>query len=140
MIKQLHIIFSVILTMVLLNVGSGVTLECCTHTGAVSQVTLHDDCCDLHDCDDTSHCMVVGHFQLSPTVSVKRTTVDFHVLQPVLIPLYNFVFRSPQLSLWDKRVFNMECQKWIPPRAYLKLLRTLQIWFFYYLYFICQKI
>lgn len=73
--KCSYILLSVLLSVMLLFMGSGVTFMRCAHTGTVKMMTaLSGDnlggMADM-DCSMTSKCMSVTHVELSPTVAAQ---------------------------------------------------------------------
>lgn len=129
--KCSYILLSVVLTVTLLFMGSGVTFMRCAHTGTVRMMTALSGnslggMADT-DCSMTSKCMSVTHIELSPTTSAQSVTYDFHVVQPLLAILPSLV------AEWLTPTENKAVAQFIPvvwkspPRDYLSLIRVLLI-------------
>lgn len=129
--KCSYILLSVLLSVMLLFMGSGVTFMRCAHTGTVKMMTaLSGDnlggMADM-DCSMTSKCMSVTHVELSPTVAAQSVDYDFHVVQPLLALLPSLV-AAWLVPTEDKAVERFVPVAWkSPPRDYLNLIRVLLI-------------
>lgn len=126
--KFCHICLSVLLSMTILSVGSGVNIMRCAHTGTVKIMTLLDsDGMGDMSCNMNSSCMTIEHVELSPTNMAQTITYDFHVMQPILAILPSLVAGWP-VPTKHKAVTQFTPPVWkSPPRAYLNTLRVLLI-------------
>ena len=129
--KILHILLSVLLSITILFIGSGVNFMRCAHTGTVRIMTaIGGDGMggmDDMDCSMSSKCMSVTHIELSPTITAQSVTYDFHVLQPVLAVLPCLVAEWLQTETCKSLVQPVIVVWKSPPRAYLNLIRVLLI-------------
>lgn len=121
-----RIAVSAILAMTILLFGAGVNVAHCAHSDVAKVLTADDGCCDENDCDRPSGCMVIEHFQLSPTPVTQRTVYDFHITQAGTT-----VFGGIPAQ-WFRPATAMTARAYtrhvpLPPRAYLSLIRILQI-------------
>ena len=126
--KFSHICLSLLLSMTLLFVGSGVDIMRCAHTGTVRIMTmLNNNGMDDMSCDMNSSCMTVEHFELSPTNMAQTVSYDFHVIQPLLAILPGLVAEW-LVPTENKAVAQFVPQVWkSPPRDYLNFIRVLLI-------------
>ena len=123
-----HIGLSLLLSILLLFIGSGVNILHCTHTGAVKIMSvlgseeMHDEHCNRNSC-----CMTMEHVELSPTDMAHAVTHDFHVLQPVLALLPCLISEWLQPTT-QKTYYEYAHVTWkYPPRDYLNFIQTLLI-------------
>lgn len=128
--KLSHIFLAVLLSVIILFIGSGVNIMRCAHSGTVKVMTaigVNSIGEDNADCCMTSHCMTVTHVELSPTTAAQQVVTDFHIIQPLLAVLPSMViewlrpavcktFVQPTRAVWKS-----------PPRAYLNFIRVLII-------------
>ena len=126
--KFSHIGLSVLLSILLLFIGSGVNIIHCTHTGAVKIMTLlsseemHDEHCSMNSC-----CMTLEHVELSPTDMAHVVTHDFHVVQPLLAILPCLISEWLQ-STTHKTDYRYVHVAWkYPPRDYLNFIQVFLI-------------
>jgi hypothetical protein len=126
--KFCHISLSVLLSMMLLFIGSGVNFMRCAHTGTVTLMSpFGSDAMDGMSCDMNADCMTMEHIELSPTSMAQTITYDFQVLQPLIAALPNLVAEWLEPVVHEKADFFFP-QVWKgPPRDYLNLLRVLLI-------------
>lgn len=126
--KLCHISLSVLLSMALLFIGSGVTITRCAHTGTLKVMTVFNSGgMDDMSCDMNSSCMTTEHFELSPTNMAQTVTYDFHVFQPLLAILPSLVAEWLVPSE-HKAVSQFVPQVWkSPPRDYLNFIQVLLI-------------
>ena len=126
--KFCHIIMSVLLSVILLFAGSGITITQCAHTGTIKVMSaLNTGAMDDMSCDMNSSCMNTTRVELSPTDIAQNVSYDFCVIQPVLAVLPQLVATwlvptdtKPQVQ------YAQEVSK-SPPRAYLNMIQVLQI-------------
>lgn len=134
--KFCHISLSVLLSMALLLIGSGVNIMRCAHTGTVKIMTVLNSSAmgsmnsvgmDGMSCGMNSHCMSMEHVELSPTVMAQTVNYDFHVIQPLLAILPSLVAEW-QVPIENKAVSQFTPQVWkSPPRDYLNFIQVLLI-------------
>ena len=126
--KFSHICLSLLLSMTLLFIGSGITITRCAHTGTLKVMTVfNSNSMGDMGCDMNSSCMTTEHFELSPTNMAQTVTYDFHVMQPLLAVLPSLVaeWLVPTERKADSQFIP---QVWkSPPRDYLNFIRVLLI-------------
>ena len=122
---------SVLLSMTILFVGSGINIMRCAHTGTVKVLTAisdkHLSGMDDMGCSMTSKCMSVTHFELSPTMTAQTVSYDFHALQPLLaiLPCLVAEWSQPTTSKATVQPFHLVWKS--PPRDYLNFIQILLI-------------
>ncbi len=124
--KSVNILLSILLSVMIVWIGSGVLMTVCEHTGNISVAekmrTRH--CND----PDASHCMKMQLVKLSPTNTVQTA---IHHLQPIQLSLLPQLATSctllplPVLTKAPERILAYCWHS--PPRQYLHLLTTLLI-------------
>ena len=126
--KFSHICLSLLLSMTLLFIGSGITITRCAHTGTLKVMTVfNSNSMGDMGCDMNSSCMTTEHFELSPTNMAQTVTYDFHVMQPLLAVLPSLVAEW-LVPTERKAVSQFVPQVWkSPPRDYLNFIRILLI-------------
>ena len=126
--KFSHICLSLLLSMTLLFIGSGITITRCTHTGTLKVMTVFNSgVMDDMSCNMNSSCMTTEHFELSPTNMAQTVTYDFHVMQPLLAILPSLVAEW-LVPTENKAVVQFIPQVWkSPPRDYLNFIQVLLI-------------
>ena len=126
--KFSHICLSLLLSMTLLFIGSGITITRCAHTGTLKVMTVfNSNSMGDMGCDMNSSCMTTEHFELSPTNMAQTVTYDFHVMQPLLAVLPSLVAEW-LVPTERKAVSQFVPQVWkSPPRDYLNFIRVLLI-------------
>ena len=126
--KFSHICLSLLLSMTLLFIGSGITITRCAHTGTLKMMTVfNSNSMGDMGCDMNSSCMTTEHFELSPTNMAQTVTYDFHVMQPLLAVLPSLVAEW-LVPTERKAVSQFVPQVWkSPPRNYLNFIRVLLI-------------
>ena len=126
--KFSHICLSLLLSITLLFIGSGITITRCAHTGTLKVMTVfNSNSMGDMSCDMNSSCMTTEHFELSPTNMAQTVTYDFHVMQPLLAVLPSLVaeWLVPTERKADSQFIP---QVWkSPPRDYLNFIRVLLI-------------
>ena len=126
--KICHIILSVLLSLMLLFIGSGVNVMHCSHTGSVKVMTvLNSGGMGDMSCGMNADCMTVEHVELSPTNMAQSVSYDFHVFQPLLAILPSLVSEWMQPTT-NKAMVRFTRVVWkSPPRDYLNLIQVLLI-------------
>ena len=126
--KFSHICLSLLLSITLLFIGSGITITRCAHTGTLKVMTVfNSNSMGNMSCDMNASCMTTEHFELSPTNMVQTVTYDFHVMQPLLAVLPSLVAEW-LVPTERKAVSQFVTQVWkSPPRDYLNFIRVLLI-------------
>jgi len=126
--KLCHISLSVLLSVMLLFIGSGVNVMHCSHTGTVKVMTvLNSGGMGDMSCGMNADCMSVEHVELSPTNMAQSISYDFHAFQPLLALLPSLVAEWPVLTE-DKAVVQFVDVVWkSPPRDYLNFIQVLLI-------------
>ena len=126
--KLCHISLSVLLSVMLLFIGSGVNVMHCSHTGTVKVMTvLNSGGMGDMSCGMNADCMSVEHVELSPTNMAQSISYDFHAFQPLLALLPSLVAEWPVLTE-NKAVVQFVDVVWkSPPRDYLNFIQVLLI-------------
>ena len=126
--KFSHICLSLLLSMTLLFIGSGITITRCAHTGTLKVMTVfNSNSMGNMSCDMNASCMTTEHVELSPTNMAQIVTYDFHVMQPLLAVLPSLVAEW-LVPTERKAVSQFVTQVWkSPPRDYLNFIRVLLI-------------
>ena len=129
--KFCHISMSLLLSLTLLFIGSGINITRCAHTGTVKVMTMFsiDAMGGMGDmnCGMTSSCMSVEHVELSPTNVVQIDGYNFHVFQPLLAILPSLVAEW-LVPMENKAEVLFIPEVWkSPPRDYLNLIQVLLI-------------
>ena len=126
--KFSHICLSLLLSMTLLFIGSGITITRCAHTGTLKVMTIFNSgSMDDMSCNTNASCMTMEHFELSPTDMAQTVTYDFHVMQPLLAILPSLVAEW-LVPVEHKAVCQFVPQVWkSPPRDYLNFIQVLLI-------------
>ena len=127
--KFCHIMLSVLLSLTILFIGSGVNITRCAHTGTPKVMTIFNsvDGMGNMNCDTRSSCMSTVHVELSPTIVAQSVSYDFHVFQPLLAVLPGLVagcFETTQKKA--QALFIREVWK-SPPREYLNFIQVLLV-------------
>ena len=126
--KCCHIMLSVLLSMTILFIGSGVTITRCAHTGTLKVMTVFNSGAmgDM-SCNMNAPCMTVEHVELSPTNVVQTVSYDFHVFQPLIAVLPSLVAEWFVMTE-NKAEVQFAPEVWkSPPRDYLNLIQVLLI-------------
>lgn len=126
--KFCHILLSMLLSVTLLFIGSGVTITRCAHTGTLKVITVFNSGgMDGMSCNMNADCMSVEHVELSPTNMAQTVNYDFHVFQPLLSILPNLVAEW-QVTTENKADVQFVPEVWkSPPRDYLNIIQVLLI-------------
>lgn len=126
--KTTDILLSLLLSTMIVWIGSGIMTVVCAHTGNVSVAKMEDrgHCND----NDVRDCMKIEVKTLSPTDMAHN---DFYHIQPIqlsLLPQFISNCQLLPLPILTKAPERMLSLLWhSPPRQYLQLLTTLIIWF-----------
>ncbi len=126
--KFSHILLSVLLSMTILFIGSGVTITRCAHTGTLKMMTVFNSGAmgDM-SCSMNAPCMTMEHVELSPTNIAQTVTYDFHVFQPLLAVLPSLVAEWFVVTE-NKAEVQFAPEVWkSPPRDYLNFIQVLLI-------------
>lgn len=126
--KFCHIMLSVLLSVTILFIGSGVTITRCAHTGNLKVMTVFNSgAMGNMRCSMSAPCMTVEHVELSPTNLAQTVTYDFHVFQPLLAVLPSLVTEW-QVTTENKVEVQFAPEVWkSPPRDYLNFIQVLLI-------------
>ena len=126
--KFSHILLSVLLSMTILFIGSGVTIMRCAHSGTLKVMTVFNSgVMDGMNCGMNADCMSMEHVELSPMNMAQSVTYDFHVLQPLLAVLPSLVAEW-QVMTENKAEVQFTPEVWeSPPRDYLNFIQVLLI-------------
>ena len=126
--KFSHILLSVLLSVTILFIGSGVTITRCAHTGTLKVMTVFNSGAmgDM-SCSMNAPCMTMEHVELSPTNRAQTVTYDFHVFQPLLAVLPSLVAEWFVVTE-NKAEVQFAPEVWkSPPRDYLNFIQVLLI-------------
>ena len=126
--KFSHILLSVLLSVTILFIGSGVTITRCAHTGTLKVMTVFNSGAmgDM-SCSMNAPCMTMEHVELSPTNIAQTVTYDFHVFQPLLTVLPSLVAEWFVVTE-NKAEVQFAPEVWkSPPRDYLNFIQVLLI-------------
>ena len=126
--KSCHIVLSVLLSMTILFIGSGVTITRCAHTGTLKVMTVFNSGAmgDM-SCSMNAPCMSTEHVELSPTNLAQTVNYDFHVFQPLLAVLPSLVAEW-LVTTESKAEVPFVSEVWkSPPRDYLNFIQVLLI-------------
>ena len=126
--KFSHILLSVLLSMTILFIGSGVTITRCAHTGTLKVMTVFNSGAmgDM-SCSMNAPSMTMEHEELSPTNMAQTVTYDFHVFQPLLAVLPSLVAEWFVVTE-NKAEVQFAPEVWkSPPRDYLNFIQVLLI-------------
>ena len=120
-----NILTSFFLSLIVVWMGVGITIIRCAHTGMIEDPMSAMQEIDPH-CNQPmkSDCMKVLVYKLAPTSRVQTSTIDFQVLQPVILLFRSVVLPQVQIVSVESVVSYLRHS---PPRAYLNLLRVLLI-------------
>ena len=126
--KFCHISLSLLLSLTLLFIGSGINFTRCAHTGTVKMMTIFNNGgMSGMNCGMTSDCMTVEHVELSPTDMAQTVSYDFHVFQPLFAVLPSLVAEW-LVPMENKAVVQFIPLVWkSPPRDYLNFIQVLLI-------------
>lgn len=125
--KSGHILISLVLSIAILLVGTGINVIHCAHSGAVKVMANDDSHCRGMSCGEASRCMTVEHIELSPTYAAHNLVYNFQAMLP-LVAACPDMFAKWLLPAAYKPEVSHVCNTFVhPPRAYLKLIKTLLI-------------
>ena len=119
---------SLLLSITILFIGSGVTITRCAHTGTLKMMTVFSSgAMDGMSCGMNADCMSIEHVELSPTNMAQTVTYDFHVFQSLLAVLPSLVAEW-FVTTENKAEVQFAPEVWkSPPRDYLNFLQVLLI-------------
>ena len=124
--KSINILLSILLSILIVWVGSGIMTMVCEHTGNVSlaQQMEKKNCKN----SDAKHCMKMQIKTLSPTNTAQTVTHQFHPVQLSLLPQLTTSCDLLPLLVQTKAPEKMLSLLWhSPPRQYLRILTMLLI-------------
>ena len=124
--KSINILLSILLSILIVWIGSGIMTMVCEHTGNVSlaQQMEKKNCKN----SDAKHCMKMQIKTLSPTNTAQTVTHQFHLVQLSLLPQLTTSCDLLPLLVQTKAPEKMLSLLWhSPPRQYLHILTMLLI-------------
>ena len=124
--KSINILLSILLSILIVWIGSGIMTMVCEHTGNVSlaQQMEKKNCKN----SDAKHCMKMQIKTLSPTNTAQTVTHQFHPVQLSLLPQLTTSCELLPLLVQTKAPEKMLSLLWhSPPRQYLHILTMLLI-------------
>lgn len=124
--KTTDILLSLLLSTMIVWIGSGIMTMVCEHTGNVSlaQQMEKKNCKN----SDAKHCMKMQIKTLSPTNTAQTVTHQFHPVQLSLLPQLTTSCDLLPLLVQTKAPEKMLSLLWhSPPRQYLRILTMLLI-------------
>ncbi len=123
--KLLHIALTLVLTMTLLVMGSGVTFRHCMCSGKTT-MTLGNATQGDDDSESSNGCMTIATVSLSPTTQMHPMAFDFHAFQPLvaIINDWHAISLLPHEEATASLTLPQEAYS-PPPRQYLHILRVL---------------
>ena len=124
--KRVLGIFSVIILSVLfIATGAGVSIATCSHTGRM-EMTQMAEAQSTHDCHSTKSCMVVKTVKLAPGTVAEHKAFDFSqplaALLPAIITVGFLYILFPTHTSKEYVALSFS-----PPREYLRRLRVLRL-------------
>ena len=124
--KSINILLSILLSILIVWIGSGIMTMVCEHTGNVSlaQQMEKKNCKN----SDAKHCMKMQIKTLSPTNTAQTVIHQFHPVQLSLLPQLTTSCDLLPLLVQTKAPEKMLSLLWhSPPRQYLRILTMLLI-------------
>ena len=124
--KSINILLSILLSILIVWIGSGIMTMVCEHTGNVSlaQQMEKKNCKN----SDAKHCMKMQIKTLSPTNTAQTVTHQFLPVQLSLLPQLTTSCDLLPLLVQTKAPEKMLSLLWhSPPRQYLRILTMLLI-------------
>lgn len=124
--KSINILLSILLSILIVWIGSGIMTMVCEHTGNVSlaQQMEKKNCKN----SDAKHCMKMQIKTLSPTNTAQTVIHQFHPVQLSLLPQLTTSCDLLPLLVQTKAPEKMLSLLWhSPPRQYLHILTMLLI-------------
>ena len=124
--KSINILLSILLSILIVWIGSGIMTMVCEHTGNVSlaQQMEKKNCKN----SEAKHCMKMQIKTLSPTNTAQTVTHQFHPVQLSLLPQLTTSCDLLPLLVQTKAPEKMLSLLWhSPPRQYLHILTMLLI-------------
>lgn len=124
--KSINILLSILLSILIVWIGSGIITMVCEHTGNVSLAQqMEKKNCKNSDAKD---CMKMQIKTLSPTNTAQTVTHQFHPVQLSLLPQLTTSCDLLPLLVQTKAPEKMLSLLWhSPPRQYLHILTILLI-------------
>lgn len=126
--KSVNITLSLLLSLMIVWIGSGVLTMVCEHTGNVS---IADNMRDGHCKKEANkHCMKLQVKSLSATNTAQSSIQKVHPIQISLLPQLVTscsLLPLPTLTKAPEKVLSLLWHS--PPRQYLRFLTTLLIWY-----------
>ena len=126
--KSVNITLSLLLSLMIVWIGSGVLTMVCEHTGNVS---IADNMRDGHCKKEANkHCMKLQVKSLSATNTAQSSIQKVHPIQISLLPQLVTscsLLPLPTLTKASEKVLSLLWHS--PPRQYLRFLTTLLIWY-----------
>ena len=125
--KLLHISFTFFLAVILVIMGSGVTLLHCSCSGKTTVILSHT-AQNGGISDTTKGCMKVISVQLSPTTQLQPTAFDFHAFQPLTAIIHEWQpFSLSFMATRTQSNIILQTGYSPPPKLYLYLIEVLTI-------------
>lgn len=123
--RMLSIIPVFVLSLLIIAMSAGVSVEVCSHVGRI-EVAQIAEVQGSHDCHTMRHCMVVKTVKLAPVTMAEQLTFHFAPTIVALVsvaPLSALAHFFTPINAPSEYVFAAKA----PPRTYLHLLRRLQL-------------
>ncbi len=123
-----RIITSLLLSLLIIFMGAGVSVVQCAHSGGLhtAQLSLAETLEDMK-CDTAADCMNVVQVKLSPTDVAPSHVYKFHVVQPVIAtftcPVALRILPQEPVDCIRKAVRAVN----VRPRSYLNFIQVLLI-------------
>ena len=126
--KLLHLSFTLLLAVLLVLMGSGVTFRHCSCSGKTTMVLSHTPESQGDNTTTKKGCMTFQTVQLSPTTQMQPAAFDFHAFQPLVAIINNWHCTSLIPEEVEQAKWAMPQRNFSPPpRHYLHLLSVLTI-------------
>ena len=123
--KVLGIFSVIILSLVFIATGAGVSVATCSHTGRM-EMAQTAEAQSTHDCHSTKSCMVVKTVRLAPGTAAEHKAFDFSQplasLLPAIITVGFLYILFPAHTSKEYVALSFS-----PPREYLRRLRVLRL-------------
>lgn len=137
-----NIFMAFLMGLMVVVLGSGVSILQCLHTGSVAIVGLDEVAMEVQCLSDDGqtgkasmpegedampNCMAVHTLKLSPSTFASHVSFDFHPIPTLLCPFFRVAAAMPQPTvqhiLQDRKPYAWHS----PPRSYLSFIRVLQL-------------
>ena len=125
MTRMLSIIPVFVLSLLIIAMSAGVSVEVCSHVGRVERAQIAE-VQGSPACHTMRHCMVVKTVKLAPVTMAEQLTFHFAPTIVALVsvaPLSTLAHFFTPINAPSEYVFAAKA----PPRTYLHLLRRLQL-------------